>query len=153
MLCKRRIAFSDLILAAATLGAVSGAYAQNLSDGNTGAVNTPGINQAFMGNLQVARQGNAVAENNLGNFYIRGQGTPKDYGQAFYWYQQAAQQGLADAQANLADMYSEGTGTQQDYTQAFNWYQKAAVQGNAGAQQSLGDLYARGVGIKQDYAQ
>ena len=50
--------------------------------------------------LQVAEQGNAVAQFNLGLMYDKGQGVRQDYAQAVQWYRKAAEQGDAQAQYN-----------------------------------------------------
>ena len=62
-----------------------------------------------------AKQGHAVAQDNLALFYARGQGVPQDYAQAVVWYRKAAEQGYASAQNTLGDMYREGQGVRQNY--------------------------------------
>ena len=99
---------------------------------------------------QLAEQGNAAAENNLGVMYHNGQGVQQDYQQALLWYRKAAEQGDATAQNNLGDMYENGQGVAQDYTQALIWYRKAAEQKEAIAQYSLGLMYSKGRGVAQD---
>ena len=44
-----------------------------------------------------AEQGDASAQCNLGFYYDKGQGVPKDYKKAVYWYTKAAEQGHAYA--------------------------------------------------------
>jgi len=102
---------------------------------------------------QLAEQGNAAAENNLGVMYHNGQGVQQDYQQALLWYRKAVMQGYAQAEANLGRMYDNGQGVKQDYQQALQWYRKAADQGNAQAGYSLGWMYHNGQGVKQDYQQ
>jgi TPR repeat protein len=53
--------------------------------------------------FDLAKQGNADAQNNLGAVYANNKGTLKDAKQAVYWYQKAADQGQAKAQYNLED--------------------------------------------------
>ena len=55
---------------------------------------------------KAAEQGDADAENNLGNAYSNGQGVPKSYTKANYWFTKAAEQGEADAENNLGNAYS-----------------------------------------------
>ena len=50
----------------------------------------------------LAAQGNAEAQNNLGQLYANGRGVPRDYTKARSWYEKAAAQGNAWAQAQLA---------------------------------------------------
>ena len=80
--------------------------------------------------LQVAEQGNAVAQFNLGLMYDKGQGVRQDYAQAVQWYRKAAEQGDAQAQYNLASMYEQGQGVRQDSALAQEWYGKACDSGN-----------------------
>ena len=75
----------------------------------------------------LAAQGNAEAQNNLGELFAKGQGTPQDYSQAHQWYEKAAAQGHALAQNNLAELYFSGLGTTQDYVRAYLWVSLAAV--------------------------
>ena len=81
-----------------------------------------GLNQAvwaddasdFRETLQLAEQGNAEAQNNLGTMYYTGQGAHQDYAEALRWFRQAAAQGLTPAQYNLGVMYDGGYGVRQD---------------------------------------
>ena len=75
----------------------------------------------------LAAQGNAEAQNNLGELHARGQGAPKDYSQARQWYEKAAAQGHALAQNNLAELHYAGLGVPQDYVRAYLWVSLAAV--------------------------
>ena len=86
---------------------------------------------------EMAKQGDAWAQYNLGLIYQEGCGVSKDDAQAVYWYQKAAEQGLIAAQNKLGYMYEEGRGVSKDYTQAVYWYQKAAEQGDAWAKTKL----------------
>ncbi len=100
----------------------------------------------------LAKQGNIVAQNNLGVMYDRGEGVPQDYAKALQWYRKAAEQGVATAQNNIGFMYDRGHGVPQDYAEAVKWYRKAAEQGDALAQYNLGVMYDKGWGVPQDYA-
>ena len=55
-----------------------------------------------------ANQGHAIVQNNLGNMFKAGQGTPQDFKEAIKWYRLAAEQGNAKAQGNLGVMYENG---------------------------------------------
>ncbi len=74
----------------------------------------------------LAEQGDAVAQNNLGVMYRRGEGVPQDYAEAVKWYRKAAEQGAALALNNLGVMYDQGQGVPQDYVQAHVWFNLAA---------------------------
>jgi len=75
----------------------------------------------------LAAQGNAEAQNNLGELHAKGQGVPQDYSQARQWYEKAAAHGHALAQNNLAELYFAGLGVPQDYVRAYMWVSLAAV--------------------------
>ena len=77
---------------------------------------------------QLADQGIAVAQNNLGWMYEEGNGVPMDFAEAAKWYQLSAAQGDSTAQARLCQMYIEGNGVTRDYVLAYMWCNLAAVQ-------------------------
>ncbi len=76
----------------------------------------------------LAEQGDAKAQNNLGDMYCYGHGVPQDYAEAVRWYLNAAEQGYAAAQPLLGNMYEEGKGFPQDYVLAHMWFNLAASQ-------------------------
>ena len=55
-----------------------------------------------------AKDGDAVAQNTLGDCHYYGKGVPQSYADAVIWYHKAAEQGLAEAQNNLGDCYFKG---------------------------------------------
>lgn len=77
----------------------------------------------------LAKDGNASAQYNLGQFYRRGLGITKDYGEAAMWYLRAAEQGHNKAQYNLGKMYRRGHGVSQDDAEAVKWYRRSAKKG------------------------
>ena len=99
--------------------------------------------------LELANEGDACAQNNLGWMYKYGRGVEQSYEKAAGWYLKAAEQGYADAQCNLGFMYELGDGVEQSYEKAVEWYLKAAEQGNTDAQYKLGDMYYFGTGVEQ----
>ena len=74
-----------------------------------------------------ANQGNAEAQNGVGELYAKGKGMPQDYAQARAWYEKAAAQGHPHAQNNLAELYFAGLGVPQDYVRAYMWVSLAAA--------------------------
>ena len=100
-----------------------------------------------------AKQGNAMAQNNLGRMYDKGEGVSKDSVEAVKWYRLAAKQGNAMAQYNLGRMYDKGEGVPKDDEEAVKWYRLAAEQGYAYAQNNLGFMYANGTGVPKDLVQ
>ena len=81
-----------------------------------------------------ADQGDAKAQNRLGNLYFDGRGVPKDLAEAVRWYRKGADQGYTKAQFNLGSMYYYGKGVPPDYAEALCLFRKAADQGDATAQ-------------------
>ncbi len=79
----------------------------------------------------LAKQGNAVAQYNLGVMYEAGLGVPQDYAEAVKWYRKAGEQGVVKAQYNLGEMYSKGLGVPQDYAWTVKWYREPAETGDA----------------------
>ena len=105
---------------------------------------------SFEETLELAQQGYAEAQSNLGRMYDNGRGVTQDYKQAVNWFKIAAEQGDAEVQNDLGLMYANGLGVDQDDKQAVNWYTKAAEQGHAKAQFNLGAMYDSGRGVIQD---
>ena len=96
-----------------------------------------GLNQAvwaddasdFRETLQLAEQGVAEAQNNLGSMYDNGYGVRQDYAEAFRWYRKAAEQGYAKAQFNLGVMYYNGYGVRRNFHLSKEWFGKACDSG------------------------
>ena len=99
---------------------------------------------------QLAGQGNAAAQFNLGIMYDNGEGVPQNDSKAFEWYRKAAGQGFAAAQRNLGNMYRNGNGVPQNDSKAVEWFREAAEQGYADAQVNLGYMYDNGKGVRQN---
>ncbi|MGN6837925.1 tetratricopeptide repeat protein, partial [Neisseria sp. P0022.S010] len=97
-----------MMVALLSLGLVQAVWADNVPD--------------FKETFQVAKQGNAKAQYNLGGMYDNGQGVRKDYAQAVQWYRKAAEQVFAKAQYNLGVMYEKGQSVRKDYVEAVRWY-------------------------------
>jgi len=74
----------------------------------------------------LAQQGDATAQNYLGEIYELGVSGNPDYQLAALWFQRAAEQGLKAAQVNLGFLYESGKGVAQDKAKALNLYRLAA---------------------------
>lgn len=74
---------------------------------------------------KTAENGDANAQNKLGDAYQYGQGVEQDYLLASSWYQKAADQGHSIAQYNLSIMYSQGIGVEADQDKALLWFNQA----------------------------
>ncbi len=101
--------------------------------------------------LEIAEQGNVVAQQLLGWFYMNGQGVEQDITKAIYWFQKAADQDEAIAQYYLGILYLESNDVEVDMSKAAHWLHKAAEQGDALAQYKLGSMYLEGKGVAQKY--
>lgn len=73
-----------------------------------------------------AEEGDAKAQNYVGEIYEKGLGTDPNFMQAAHWYQMAADQGYTQAMLNLGYLYEQGLGVQRDITVALNWYRQAS---------------------------
>jgi TPR repeat protein len=123
------------------------AYAQNAVQGVTTApAEAPSVDSL----RKAAEQGDATAQNNLGDCYRTGKGVEQDQREAVKWYRKAAEQGLAHAQDNLGVCYYTGTGVEKDEVEAVKWYRKSAEQGDRLGQYNLGLSYDNGNGVGQD---
>lgn len=85
--------------------------------------------ECFQGHLKLAQQGYALAQCQVGYFYLEGIGVSKNPMEGFAWTMKSAIQGDRDAQFNLADCYEHGIGTSIDLAEAKKWYTKSAQQG------------------------
>lgn len=101
----------------------------------------------------LAKHGQADAQVNLGNLYMKGWGVEQDYGQARHWYLKAAEQGQSTAQGKLGLVYYYGLGVEANPAEAIRWFRKAAEQGEPAAAMILGTLYTDGEGVAQDRVQ
>ena len=117
------------------------------------AVSASEYETAFQIFLELAGQGDALAQAHLGYMYQVGEGVKRDLTQSVRWYRHAAEQGNRDAQYNLGVAYFFGEGVQSDLALANFWYRKAAEQAQLPAQFSLGLSYQRGEGVAKDLVQ
>ena len=100
----------------------------------------------------LADKGNAAAQVNVGNLYMKGLGVEQNYHLAQHWYLKAANQGERMAQTKLGILYFYGLGIPKNPAEAAAWFQKAAEAGETSAQSILGSLYASGEGVVKDPA-
>jgi TPR repeat protein len=99
------------------------------------SVETANIDQL----LQLARQGDPVAENALGLLYAQGddkQRVKQDEAEAANWFTKAAEHGSVPAQYKLGLMYWGGHGLPKDANKAYFW----TVLARAGGQEGSKDL-------------
>lgn len=97
--------------------------------------------------LEAARQGNDVAQCNLGIEYYQ----EKNYTEAFKWFSKSAKAGNAEARYNLGICYEMGHGTKPDTLEAVICYRSAAESGLDKAQYMLAGCYKDGIGLRKNY--
>lgn len=83
--------------------------------------------QAYLWDLQAAKQGSPVGEKNVGDYYLYGNGKPKDALEAAKWYRRAAMQGYPEAQVALANLLLTGDGIEHDRAAALVLFNAAAA--------------------------
>ena len=84
-----------------------------------------------------AEQGDADAQDLLGDCYQYGWHVHKDYAAAVEWYEKASAQGHAAAQRSLGWCYENGYGVKQSAEKSAYWYRKGAEGGDPDAQNNL----------------
>jgi hypothetical protein len=75
--------------------------------------------------LGKANEGDATAQNYVGEIYQKGLGLEPQYAMAAAWFRKAAKQGDTRAQINLGYLYEKGLGVEKNSMEAINWYRKA----------------------------
>jgi localization factor PodJL len=83
-----------------------------------------------------AEAGSAQAMHNLGVYFYRGDGGPKDLVTAAGWFRKAAAAGVTESQYNLGLMYQAGVGVQLDLSEARRWFDMAAAGGDRQAERA-----------------
>ncbi len=80
--------------------------------------------------LEMAKNGDADAQYNLGSVYETGFGVKADILEAVDWYQKAAEQDHQLAQLKLGILYVLGDGVRQSVIKGTNWIHSASENGN-----------------------
>ncbi len=76
--------------------------------------------------LEQAKDGDAEAQNYVGEIFEKGLGTTPDYQAAAQWYQKAVDQGFERAMVNLGYLYEKGLGVEKNVAVALNFYRKGS---------------------------
>ena len=100
--------------------------------------------------MPLAKEGNMLAQYNIGRMFYLGQGVPMDYSKAFKWFKKSAKQDHSDTQVFMGNLYDRGHGVLKNFKVAAKWFKLAAAQNNAMAQSKLGVMYAKGEGVIKD---
>ena len=99
-----------------------------------------------------AEQGDAEAQNALGNLYYLGLGVERSDTQASKWYLKAALQANSDAQVNVARHYRHGHGLPRDELRAYAWLVQARGNNNEAAEVQM-KLLASGMELAPNQMQ
>lgn len=99
----------------------------------------------------LAQNGNAAAEFELGLRYVEGRSLRRNLKLAAKWFEKAAKQNNAPAEYRLATLYEKGLGVKANTLTALDWYRRAAKAGNVRAMHNFAVLRAEGIDGKPDY--
>jgi len=105
-----------------------------LMNGHGGPVDEPRAARLYR---LAADQGDADAQNNLGEIYEIGRSIAPNMEEALRWYQSAAERGLGAAQFNAGRLWAIGVGDKRDTARARALLLQAEVSGIAQARQVL----------------
>ena len=101
--------------------------------------------------LELAQNGQAAAQHEMGTRSLEGRNMPRDASQALDWFRKSAEQNYAPAQYRLGTLYEKGISVTADSKEAALWYGRAAEAGHVRAMHNLGVLLADGLDGKPDY--
>jgi hypothetical protein len=127
MLVRIAICLALLGGAAAPLWMAAPAHAVTMEDVRQAMAEKRAFD-AFQYLQELAEDGNAEAQYELGGFYHWGRVGAADYAKARSWYERAAWQGNVDAMLGLAVIYGHGQGVPQDKAAAYRWLVLASSQ-------------------------
>lgn len=125
--------------------------------GNLGYINHEGIGKAKNEKLAIkyykeaAELGNEIAQYNLGQCYLYGQGCKEDIAKAIYWFTQSAQQYYDNAMIKLSELYAWGTVVKKNKDIAMYWINKAIDNNAPVAFIKCAEYYLDGDLIEKDY--
>eukprot|EP01138_Halocafeteria_seosinensis_P015177 gb/GECG01015490.1/.p1 GENE.gb/GECG01015490.1/~~gb/GECG01015490.1/.p1 ORF type:complete len:403 (+),score=54.12 gb/GECG01015490.1/:1-1209(+) len=101
-----------------------------------------------------AERGNMYAQNDVGSFYIEGQGVQKDLEKALHYYEMAVKQGDKFAEqaagAIYLDIENKGQEHYKNTERAKILLERAASQGMKESKYYLGRMYNEGIGVNVD---
>lgn len=100
-----------------------------------------------------AEKGDAQAQYQLGQAYLRGRGAPKAPAQALTFFKKAADQGHAEATGAIGYFYANGLTVTKDLAAAAEWFRLGAEKGGAKAQLNYGQALLNARGVNPDEAE
>lgn len=95
-----------------------------------------------------AKQGDPVAQIQLGDCYLAGRGVEQDVNKAMEWYCEAFVHGDPAVLSKHGYCSKKGVEIERDKVKTMVWYRQAVEQNNAQAQCNLGFCYEYGLGVK-----
>ncbi len=116
-------------------------YAYLLNSGQGGPVDASRSLRLYR---LAAEQGDADAQNNLGEIHETGRGVDKNPAEALLWYERAAERGFGPAQFNAGRLWAIGVGDRTDPAKARAWLVQAERKGIEQARQVLDWLDQQG---------
>ena len=152
VMLTRAMALTFLLACQGPAWAGAPSVAALLANGDT-AYRAQRYDQALPWYRAAAEQGDATAEERLGEMYELARGLQVEMAKALVWFRKPADQGDAQAQVDVGLLYANGWGVAHDYSQALAWYRMAADQGDAIAAEFIGVIYENSLGVPADFAQ
>jgi TPR repeat protein len=104
----------------------------------------------FATELKLAKAGDPVAQEMIGELYDTGIGVKRDYGRALNWYRRASAQGNVASERRLGFKYYFGNGVARDPAVAAAHFRVAAERDDPIAEAWLGTAYEIGEAVPQD---
>lgn len=101
---------------------------------------------AVMWFRRAADQGNHIAQCNLGQAYLNGDGVEQDNDKAWFWFNESMKGNYVPAYISMGDLY-DGI---EDYENAAKYYRHGVDKGSSMAMIRLADLYENGYGVSLD---
>ena len=123
------------------------ALAHMLTNGEAGPVDNATALYWFK---QAANNGDKLAQNDVGIFYLQGKGVEADPAKGIEWLARAAEQGVAVAEYNLGQAFYSGQFVERDYEQAHLYFQRLADKNIPYGFQMVGLQYLHGQGSDKD---
>jgi len=108
---------------------------------------------SFERTMELARQGDGVAQFSVAVRQLSGKGTHVNPVEAMEWYARSAENGYAPAMFNLADILHRDKSNPLNHGIAMKWFRRAAEDGMARAAINIGLIYANGDGVEKNYVE
>jgi len=100
--------------------------------------------------IELAEQGNADAQNRVGEMYHFAEGVKQDYQEAKKWYLKAVANCHPVAPNHLGRIYLHGEGVKYNPQEAMKWYLMSAERNDPAGQWNTAKGYYLGQGVQRD---